>query len=555
MRINETVADWIFSERYVSQGTSIEFGNMVIQDASGNGNELMMAVAGSPITESLSFIENGGLAFVNARKTGYYLTTVADAPINLEEFAAGFTIEAEFKLGPDINDWMGILTRLGNNSVEQEPLSLLAISNVGEIQWASTPSNRPELWTNWSNALGAIRTWAKSEDYTHVAVVNDGRQTRMFVNGVESIRNPLADSICGIAGEANRGWNVGANEWDFEPISLFLGEIKRIRVMNRALAPSEFFKTEFDYRVDYGTNDDLELFAPGTYTFAIIPDPQYVVQSKPEILEKQLEFIANHYEPYNIAMSVNVGDSTQSSAPVEWESANRAFQILDRANAPYVVTRGNHDLNGTGYLDTFGAPRFAGKSYFKGASPSGLSSYSIIRAGSYQYMFLAVDSVGDKASNANERYWAQTVLDTNQQIPTVIVSHDILTISDDGVISEGGQGAKVWNELVKDYSQVFMMIGGHISGAGLNVKRNTAGKDVLQVLSNYQSDIAGGNGWTSFFEFDERNNEIRLKTFSPYVASLADEQRSYLDVKFLTGPGDQYEIAFHFAERFDFTAS
>ncbi len=56
-------------------------------------------------------------------------------------------------------------------------------------------------------------------------------------------------------------------------------------------------------------------------------------------------------------------------------------------------------------------------------------------------------------------------------------------------------------------------------------------------------------------EFDERNNEIRLKTFSPYVASLADEQRSYLDVKFLTGPGDQYEIAFHFAERFDFTAS
>ncbi len=70
MRINETVADWIFSERYVSQGTSIEFGNMVIQDASGNGNELMMAVAGSPITESLSFMENGGLAFANARKTG-----------------------------------------------------------------------------------------------------------------------------------------------------------------------------------------------------------------------------------------------------------------------------------------------------------------------------------------------------------------------------------------------------------------------------------------------------------------------------------------------------
>ncbi|WP_054024431.1 LamG-like jellyroll fold domain-containing protein [Bacillus sp. FJAT-28004] len=555
---NSVVADWVFSEANVQSGTSIEAGNLVIKDRSGKGNDLKMAVAGTPRDNRLSFTDDGALDFANEKKDGQYLTTVEGAPINTLTFDKGFTIEAEFKLGSSINNWMGILTRQGNNTFdpgEQEPLSTLSISNVREVQWASTHGNSSSnvLQSNWSNSLSAIKAWAQSDEYTHVAIVNDGSKTILFVNGVESIRNPQTDEIInGIAAEAGKGWNVGAYEWDRAPDSLFLGKIKHIRISNKALEKDQFIKTEFNYTVNYGTNNDLPMFAQDTYTFAIIPDPQYVVQSKPEILEKQLQFIADNYQSKNIAMTVNVGDTTQSSTAKEWASADKAFKIFDNAKVPYIVTRGNHDLNGTGYVDTMGPKRFAGTEHFKGASPSGLSTYSIITAGSYQYMFLAVDSVGNNSSNTAERNWAKMVLNENPKIPTVIFSHNIMTIDDNGQVSEGGQGGLFWRDLVENYDQVFMMVGGHISGAGLNVKKKANGKEVLQVLTDYQSDIAGGNGWTSFFEFDEKSKEIRVKTFSPYVDSIPVDERSYLDTKFLTGPGDMYTIPFNFSSRFNF---
>ncbi|MGO4692994.1 LamG-like jellyroll fold domain-containing protein [Paenibacillus sp. 2TAB26] len=555
---NSVIADWVFSQANVQPGTSIEAGNLVIKDRSGMGNDLKMAVAGTPGDNRLSFTEDGALDFANEKINGQYLTTVEGAPINTKTFDKGFTIEAEFKLGTNINDWMGILTRQGNNTFdpgEQEPLSTLSISSIREVQWASTHGNSSsnELQSNWSNSLSAIKAWAQSDEYTHVAIVNDGSKTILFVNGVESIRNPQTDEIInGIAAEAGMGWNVGAYEWDRAPDSLFLGKIKHIRVSSKALEKDQFIKTEFKYKVNYGTNNDLPMFAQDTYTFAIIPDPQYVVQSKPEILEKQLQFIADNYVSKNIAMTVNVGDTTQSSAAKEWASADKAYKILDQANVPYIVTRGNHDLNGSGYLDTMGPNRFAGTEHFKGASPSGLSTYSIITAGSYKYMFLAVDSVGNNSSNTKERDWAKTVLNENPKMPTVIFSHNIMKIDDNGQVSEGGQGSLFWRDLVENYDQVFMMVGGHNSGAGLNVKKKANGNEVLQVLTDYQSDIAGGNGWTSFFEFDEKSKEIRVKTFSPYVDSIPVGERSYLDTKFLIGPGDMYNIPFDFSSRFRF---
>lgn len=553
---SDVVADWIFTVDYVKRGTSIEEGNLVIQDASGNGNDLHVTQAGDPTETMLSFTPDGALEFAydETRGRGQYLTTNDEAPVNSETFDTGFTIEVEFKLGEQFTSWMGILTRRGNNLLEkEESLSTLSISNSREVQWASTPNSAAAVQTNWSDPLLQVKAWAQSDDYTYVAIVNDGTTTRLYVNGVESIRNPGDDVvITGIAAEAGMGWNVGAYEWDREPSSLFSGAIKRIRITGRALDPAEFFKREFNFDDDSGTNDDLPMFAPGTYTFAFIPDPQIVVKSKPGILEKQLEFIAEHARSNRIAMTVNIGDSVHDGTAKEWAAADKAFRILDDANVPYAVTRGNHDLRGTCYVDTMGPDRFAGTDYFKGASPSGLSTYCIISAGSYRYLFLGVDSVGNTESVANEFNWAKMVLEANPNLPTVIFSHDIMTINDHGEVSEGGQGTLLWNELVGGHDQVFMMVGGHISGAGLNVKRNDKGRDVLQVLTDYQSHIAGGNGWTSFFEFDEHKNEIRLKTFSPYVAGIPAENRTYLDKKFLTGPGDMYDIPFRFEERFAF---
>ena len=365
----QVLADWKFSKEYVKSG-SIATGDLVIKDASGNGNDLVLQTVGdassSEVQNMVKWSEDDfanaenvqSIQFSNYKQApvGRYFSTINDAMINTEKFEEGFTIEAIVKMpenfAPEKHSWMGILTRQGQaadlnkTEGEKEILSTLSVSNLRELQWTSHPTNLNYNATNWSFSLDS------KEDWYHVAVVNDGSHTKLYVNGVTDFRN-TDEQMIGIDAVEGKGWNIGASEWANELDALFAGKIQEIKITDSATSQEQWIvNNPQDGHVEYGTNETIPLLTnKQNYNFLFVPDPQKTVRYQPEIFSTQMKWVANQAKKHNIAMTAFVGDMVdQSNIAEEWTASDTGVDLLDKHRVPYLVTAGNHDY---GALDPY----------------------------------------------------------------------------------------------------------------------------------------------------------------------------------------------------------
>jgi hypothetical protein len=190
---------------------------------------------------------HASLFFVGGKNPlhGAYLTTGATATLNAETFASGYTIEAFLKIPLDWdstnNAWMAVLSRWGEagkagkggaNTDPQEPVATLSISNNGrEPQFNVYPLNQASPTTNWGQGLPEDTWW-------HVAVVNDGKHTVMYVEGCPVVDNPSTVST-GIA-SLGLPWMLGGYEYGGAIDQIFHGWIGDVRIVNRPLSVDQF---------------------------------------------------------------------------------------------------------------------------------------------------------------------------------------------------------------------------------------------------------------------------------------------------------------------------
>ena len=242
-----TLAYWRFDGGGVS-GSPVGVGETV-RDLSGRGNDLTVAAVAGSAADALSWSSDhhpgqpahASLRFAGGRTPlrGAYLTTGPTAPLNAETFRGGYTIEAFLKIpldwDADDNAWMSVLTRrgrAGENADPQEPLAGLNISSNGrEPQFNFYPLSQTHPTTNWGHGLFEDVWW-------HVAVVNDGLHTIMYVEGSPVVGNPSTLS----AGIASLGlpWLVGGHEYAGDVDNVFHGWIGDVRIVNRPLPVDEF---------------------------------------------------------------------------------------------------------------------------------------------------------------------------------------------------------------------------------------------------------------------------------------------------------------------------
>ena len=221
-----------------------------IPDLSGGGNDLLVAGRPGARRDALTLSDEhhpdqpsrGSVFFQGGRAAGDYLKTVAGAPLNATTAAKGFTLEVFAKLpadwGPD-NAWSGLVSRQGSSGdagktggySSTEPVATLSLSGSVEAQWYAYPLNLNTSVTNWSHLLPLDTWW-------HLAVTNDGRHTRMYVDGCEVVRNP-ATVAHGIA-TVGRSWLVGGHEDGGRIDQVHYGWLGDIRVVDHALAPGQF---------------------------------------------------------------------------------------------------------------------------------------------------------------------------------------------------------------------------------------------------------------------------------------------------------------------------
>jgi hypothetical protein len=224
----------------------------VVRDLSGNGNDLTVGRLHSSGPRALTFSTDhhpGQPAHASLRfdggqdpDRGAILTTGPRAPLNSEKFLHGYTIETFIRL-PDPFEgnhaWMGILSWQGRNGdagkttgwSPLEPTCSLNLSPERFLQFVVYPERQDADPTSWSHALPVGR-------WTHVAVVNDGRRTVVYVDGSKIARNPAQRST-GIA-TLGKPFVLGATQFDEKFGQGFYGWMGDTRIVARPLSPRQF---------------------------------------------------------------------------------------------------------------------------------------------------------------------------------------------------------------------------------------------------------------------------------------------------------------------------
>jgi parallel beta-helix repeat protein len=276
------------------------------------------------------------------------------------------------------------------------------------------------------------------------------------------------------------------------------------------------------------------------FTLVVLPDTQnYVVSdSAAALFNAQTQWIADQQSALNIAFASQLGDVTESGTDAtEWARASTAMGILDSAGVPYSITVGNHDGYATGYptfLSTFGASRFAGKSWYGGylgdasdgindfgQNRGNLDSYQLFSADGMDFIVLNLELDAPTAYHVAD--WAGAVLSAYANRRAIVITHAYLTTGSARATSPyflgsgGMSAADLWQSVLSQHCNVFMVLSGHEPGEARLTSTNTCGQPVHQMLQDYQNYSNGGDGWLRYYVFDPSNNQINAYTYSPVV--------------------------------------
>ncbi|WP_328676398.1 LamG-like jellyroll fold domain-containing protein [Streptomyces sp. NBC_00343] len=239
-----TVAYWRFDGHDDAAAVS-----GTVRDQSGRGNDLtLVTVGGGTLNWSSDHHPDqpghGSLEFTGYKSPlkGAYLRTVDGAPLNSATFTRGYTVEAFYRLpadwDPDHNAWSGLVSRTGTGGAAgktgddpDEPLATLSLSNDREPQWAVRPLNQEGIASNWGQET-PLETW------WHLAVVNDGKHTTLYVEGCPVVRNPTATAV-GLT-SVGLPWLLGGYEYAGRIDQILHGRLGDVRIVERALPVTSF---------------------------------------------------------------------------------------------------------------------------------------------------------------------------------------------------------------------------------------------------------------------------------------------------------------------------
>lgn len=284
------------------------------------------------------------------------------------------------------------------------------------------------------------------------------------------------------------------------------------------------------------------LFAQG-FTVIALPDTQHYSDSATDIVHfnNQTQWIHNQVtgaNPLNIQFVTHLGDVVQNGDnATEWARAMNALNTLETganpahsAIVPYSVGRGNHD-GVTSFSANLGASRYGDESWYGGSSSNHLNHYQTFSSSGYDFLHLNLTY----HPSTSELDWAQSVLDANPGKPTILSTHEYLGYSAEHT---GDAGVYIWNGLVKDNDQIFMVLCGHNHTEQRSVSTNSHGRPVFEMLSDYQDEAEGGMGYLRQIELDIDSNQIHVKTYSPSLDA------------YQTDTDSQFTYAIEFADRF-----
>ncbi|MFH2007014.1 MAG: metallophosphoesterase [bacterium] len=285
------------------------------------------------------------------------------------------------------------------------------------------------------------------------------------------------------------------------------------------------------------------------FSIVLLPDTQYYTSKQANgagnTYRRQMQWIVDHRQTDNILFVAHLGDITNNNTTAQWETASDAHALLDAAGIPYSVVPGNHDYlvggafdrGGSLMNDYFAPSRFAGNAWYGGSyGTSNTNSYAYFANGEQRFLVINLEYSPRK----DVLCWASDLVASHPDHHVIIATHCYLThggvysggCPNDDYDTVGASGADVWNELVAQHSNIFLVVSGHIGDSEVRVQTTHTGSLVHEMLVDYQfegecgaSDVSQctnhcrtgmyhGNGWMRQLTFDPRQATITARTFT-----------------------------------------
>ncbi|MGY0611263.1 MULTISPECIES: hypothetical protein [unclassified Luteimonas] len=212
------------------------------------------------------------------------------------------------------------------------------------------------------------------------------------------------------------------------------------------------------------------------------------------------------------------------------------------------VTNGVRHVGGlSGYKTVFSDQSvfFKDQPWYVGSHDDGADSAQVFAAGGCRFLHIGLQyHAPDSALE-----WAADIIAQHPGLPTIVTTHDYLDRNGERNVRSNPQNSvldpednspeMIWDGFISRHDQVFMVLSGHIGGQGYSVDRNRNGREVHQVMADYQSrgqtikDAGGtgslGDGWMRLLDFDldGPQPQVRVRTYSTHYGKHAHEIPEY----------------------------
>lgn len=280
----------------------------------------------------------------------------------------------------------------------------------------------------------------------------------------------------------------------------------------------------------------------GSFTVAVLPDTQFYSEKYPANYHAQTDWVANSVKDRRIAAVLHLGDITNNTTPPEWKVASEAMARLD-GRVPYFMVVGNHDYGpgqrvgrATPVNEAFPVARFKAQSEFGGAydrEPDRMeNTFHRFQAGGRKFLVLALEY----GPRNDVLRWANEIATTYADHEAILITHAYMYYDETrydfakygsqqrwnpahSAISrdDANDGEGMWRKLVGRHENFILTLNGHVLEDGLArlTSQTSAGRDVHQLLVNFQMKPHGGDGWLRLLEFKPDGRTVEVYDYSP----------------------------------------
>jgi predicted phosphodiesterase len=287
--------------------------------------------------------------------------------------------------------------------------------------------------------------------------------------------------------------------------------------------------------------------AEDSFTIAVLPDTQVYCHKFPDGFHAQTQWLVDNKAKRNIQAVLHLGDITDHNTPKEWEVAKAAMNRLD-GKIPYFFVPGNHDYSENGKCrdrttllnDYFPKSKYEKLPTFGGTydkEPGSMcNSYHLFSVGERKFLVIGLE-FGPRKDVVR---WANEIAAKHADREAILITHAYTYLGNvrydwqnfgekqawnphsksypmakntgDDVMD----GEELWQNLVSKHENFILTLNGHVLREGVARLTSTTpgGRDVHQMLVNFQMKPNGGDGWLRLMEFTAQGT-VEVYDYSP----------------------------------------